>query len=99
MSNTPYKRIKYEKQNGFDIPYYDNNALPFPSICSTCERYEIINNSRTSPIGLRYRRCSDNTLIEYQMPADTYWYVCSCGVPVRFYGSTNYSITSIGVCP
>ena len=34
MSNVPYKRVKYEKQNGFDIPYYDNNALPFPSICS-----------------------------------------------------------------
>ena len=99
MSNVPYKRVKYEKQNGFDIPYHDINALPYPTICSTCERYEVINESRTIALGIQYTRCSDNFTIGYEIPADTYWYVCSCDIPIRVSGTTSYTITTLGVCP
>lgn len=98
-SNVPYKRIKYNKENGFDIPYYDNNALPFASICSTCERYEVINSSRTNTLTIRSKRCLDEANLDTDVPPDTYLYICSCQAPIRIAGSTSYSITSIGQCP
>lgn len=98
-SNVPYKRVKYEKQNGFDIPYFDSSALPFASICATCERYEVINSSRTSTLTIRSERCLDQQSLDTDIPPDTYLYICSCQSPIRIAGSTSYSITSIGVCP
>jgi hypothetical protein len=98
MSNVPYKRVKYEKQNGFDIPYYDNNALPFPSICSTCERYEVINGSRVNVLEIEYTRCSDGVVITNEIPPDTYLYVCSCDTPEVIFGA-SFTITNIGICP
>ena len=43
-----YKRVKYQKQNGFDVPYWDIETIPSPSpipVCPPESGYECLNVS------------------------------------------------------
>ena len=86
------------------------SATPTPSITPTpsptqiydcpveCRRYCVYNNSKTLALNMTYTQCYTGNSVGFIVPAEGSVCVCSCGVPQRVSGSTDYSTINESSC-
>jgi hypothetical protein len=64
-----------------------------------CKYYSVYNNSGTETLSVEYVNCDTldiEILIVGTKATET---ICSCSEPIRVFGSTDYTITYLGLCP
>ena len=66
--------------------------------CSTCNRYSISNLSKATQLNYTYTDCDTGLTRSGILPAESSRVQCSCDIPVRTGGSTNFTINYIGIC-
>ena len=66
--------------------------------CSTCNRYSISNLSKATQLNITYTECSTGLSRSKIVPVESSIVQCSCDLPVRVGGSTNYQINLLGLC-
>jgi len=79
--------------------YTPTNTPTETDPCPNCLEYEIVNNDKGQTLSLTYVDCNTYTTEILIVGTDTTVYRCSCSLPLRTGGSTDYNITTTGLCP
>lgn len=66
--------------------------------CATCDEYSITNSDIKTSLNIIYTNCITGQSTGIVVGPSTSTQICSCTLPYRTAGSTNYSITNNGDC-